>query len=319
MNNKIYIWSKVPNNTYESKLAVMKINYNTNKFLTKIKFDKALISHKYHDYEEIIDTFTYHTSIKTKYENETFTDKPYLISYLTNQSKKAVLIIPGGGYAYKTIYETPKETISLAKELNNAGYNAFILVYRSNPYEYPTSSLDVQRSIRYLKYHHQKYQIDINSLSIIGFSAGAHLLLHQINKIKNTNIFPADYEKDSIDLVDATINKAALIYPAVNFNKNSCLLHALTNEETIQNKDKRLKFLNKIDNINNFNSKDVSQFIAYGTKDIVVGQKAIQKYIKIAKTKNTPLTILKIKNGYHGFPLKKYINEYLNWLNSLNS
>lgn len=314
IHQKIKIWgNNVAGNSTKSKLDDMNINYDVkNKFLAKLKFFESLVVSKYKDVEQIMDTFTYLYEIKNGYEKKTYEDEPYLIPYLVNDSDKAVIIVPGGGFAYKSIDEDEHEGKKVAEELNRNNINVFVLHYRSNPYEYPIPYLDLQRAIRYLRFYSSNYGINKNKISLIGYSAGGNIVGTFINVIQGYNFFPADYILDDIDNIDDYVETCAMVYPLFSFEDNIPLLFCLFNANDVRNEQKRSELLQKTDISNCFSSNKVKQLIIYGVFDLIVSTYEIEKYIKHVPVQN--ITAIKLGRG-HGMKKKFYIKQYLNWLN----
>ncbi len=72
-----------------------------------------------------------------------------LVPYLVDGSDRAVLVVPGGGFAYKQsdLDEPPYgEGALTVQHLNEAGISAFVLWYRNNPYRFPVCLLDIQQA-----------------------------------------------------------------------------------------------------------------------------------------------------------------------------
>lgn len=92
-------------------------------------------------------------------------------------NRPAVLICPGGGYSHLAIN---KEGYRVAKWLNSIGVAAMVLKYRL-----PSDQLmedkktgplqDAQRSMRWIRNHAEKWNIDAQQVGVMGFSAGGHL------------------------------------------------------------------------------------------------------------------------------------------------
>lgn len=319
IERKVIIWGKtIPGNSKKSKLQDMNIDYNeTNPILAHIKFTSALVNKDYKDEEQIIDTFTYLYEIKAGYEKETYEDEPYIIPYLVQNSKIAVIVVPGGGYGFKSMDGDKNEGQKIAKSLNKNGINAFVLHYRSNPYEYPIPILDLQRVIRYLRYHSEEYNIDKDKISLMGFSAGGNMIATFINKLQGKDMFPSDYEKDDIDRIDDYVLSAGMIYPALSYRANVPMLFCSFKSKDVKNEHKRNMLLDKTDLYADFNSSDIKQFIVYGTKDAMVGMEETKKYIKIAQDNKTNVKCIEAKNQPHGMSQKYYMEEYIKWINDI--
>ena len=62
------------------------------------------------------------------------------------------------------------------------------------------------------------------------------------------------------------------------------------------------------------NSKDVPQFVAWGTKDKMVGTSETPAYIEAARSVGADVTEVVVKGNDHGFGQKYYMDAYLDWL-----
>lgn len=252
--------------------------------------------------------------IQGGYERETYTDVSCLIPYVVRGSERAVIVVPGGGFGYKSMDGSTGEGKDIAVKLNEAGISAFVLHYRSNPYEYPLPYLDLGRAVRYLRSHSGEYGLDPEKVSAIGFSAGGNLICHYINHIQNGDFYPEDYQKDEIDAVDGTLSSAAMIYPATTFNANVPMLFAMFDDEDVRDADRRQELLDLMDNTKNFDSADVRQLVAWGGKDAMVGTTETPAYIRRAKQEGTEITQVCVQDGDHGFSPDNYFDRYLDWL-----
>lgn len=101
-----------------------------------------------------------------------------------------VIVCPGGGYGGKAEHEGPP----IARWLNSIGYHAFVLDYRVAPYRQPAPQLDLQRAIRHVRYYSEKYNVRKDSIGVLGFSAGGHL-------VTSVSVF-FDYGRDDSDEID---------------------------------------------------------------------------------------------------------------------
>ena len=91
---------------------------------------------------------------------------------LRNLKKKAVLVLPGGGY-YMT---SDREAEPVAKAFFAAGMNAFILRYsvKEEAVGY-APLLDAAAAMKYIRDHADEWNIDKDKIVVCGFSAGGHL------------------------------------------------------------------------------------------------------------------------------------------------
>ena len=153
--------------------------------------------------QEEIDTLTWLKDIKPGISAETYTDVPAIVPFPVEGSDRAVIIIPGGGYVYTGDITEPNtaETDLLAKQFNERGISAFVLGYRCNPYKMPIPLLDMQRAVRWLRFHSEDYGFDPDKIALFGGSAGGYQAAGFLNLLQGKNQFPEDYTPDEIDMV----------------------------------------------------------------------------------------------------------------------
>ncbi len=313
-DTRIVIWENAAGNSSHSKLDDMNIDYNGNKVLSTIQFGTKIVNSDYKDVERAVDTFTYLYEIKGGFEEETYEDEPYLIPYVCEGSDAAVIVIPGGGFGYKSTDGTTGEGKDIALTLNENGISAFVLHYRSNPSEYPIPYLDVQRAVRYLRFYCDDFHLDPDKISLIGFSAGGNEIGTFINVIQGKNFFPEGYVPDEIDFADDGVATAAMIYPALSFRYNIPMLFCMFDDEDVRDGKKREELLEKTDLWRHISSQAIPQFIAYGTKDGMVGVDETKNYIKHAKESGCNITVIEVEGDGHGFAQPCYMKEYVSWL-----
>lgn len=127
--------------------------------------------------------------------------------------RSAIIIAPGGGYQYLAINI---EGYEIAEWLNTLGFTAFVLEYRT-----PDNRLgalnDMQRSIRIVRSLSDEYNIDVNKVGVMGFSAGGNLAL-----LAATNYPEPSYPyADAVDDESIRPDFAVLLYPAYRKNENT--------------------------------------------------------------------------------------------------
>lgn len=120
-----------------------------------------------------------------------------------------VIVCTGGGYTHLG----PRESDPMAEMINEAGISAFVLNYRFGPYKAPAIISDVQRAVRWVRYHADEYNIDPDKIACMGFSAGGHL------SAMAATLF--DYGRDDgdeIDRVSCRPDAAILCYAVTTMN-----------------------------------------------------------------------------------------------------
>ena len=87
-----------------------------------------------------------------------------------NRKRPAMLIIPGGGYAFTS----KREQEPVAFKYLQQGYACFILEYSVAPVRYPWAHIEASMAVAYIRQNQEFF--GINDIAAVGFSAGGHLL-----------------------------------------------------------------------------------------------------------------------------------------------
>ena len=83
----------------------------------------------------------------------------------------AVLILPGGGYAFTSEREAEPVALRFAAK----GYQAFILYYSCAPSRFPAALREAAMAMAYIRQNADAFAIDPGMVAAVGFSAGGHL------------------------------------------------------------------------------------------------------------------------------------------------
>lgn len=143
---------------------------------------------------------------------------------------KAVVIIPGGGYELVAMYH---EGYDLAKALAKNGVTAAVLKYRlpnpkssDEPHRVPL--VDGRKALKIVHEKANSYGVDADQIGVIGFSAGSHLATA-------LSLWKSDDDEENPDF-------SGLVYGVTNLSKSNLewleksLYHRkLTDEEIAQN------------------------------------------------------------------------------------
>lgn len=123
--------------------------------------------------------------------------------------KRALLVIPGGGYGFCSDREG--EPIALA--YLSRGFNCFVLKYtvgRKKPF--PCQLIEASAAIKYVKDNAEKYNVDPDEIFVAGFSAGGHLAASTGVLWKNKDI----YEAIDMPFGYAKPKGVILLYPVIS-------------------------------------------------------------------------------------------------------
>ena len=105
--------------------------------------------------------------------------EPTLTAYLPDNSSEVdldrkrptVIICPGGGYGMTSDREAEPVALSFAGD----NFNAFVLRYSVAPAKYPQALLELSAAVSFVRRNAEEFHVDVNAISVCGFSAGGHL------------------------------------------------------------------------------------------------------------------------------------------------
>lgn len=145
----------------------------------------------------------------------------YVADHIDGYKRKAILIIPGGGYIMVC---SDREGEPIAHEFLSRGYNAFVLHYsvgeRDN--EFPKQLIEASKAMKHIKDNKEEYDLDDTGVFAIGFSAGGHLagclgILWDNPQVYKAIDMPKGYNRP---------DGVMLIYPVVSSDKD--IAHVLS-------------------------------------------------------------------------------------------
>lgn len=136
---------------------------------------------------------------------------PHLTCYLPEKADElmpAVVIFAGGGYKVVSQYEAAP----VAQKYAERGMVAFTVTYSCMPAVFPQSLCEGLWVIRYVRQNADKFGIDPNNITAMGFSAGGHLVasLGTLWKI------PELEQYLGTDREDCRPDKLVLCYPVIS-------------------------------------------------------------------------------------------------------
>lgn len=147
------------------------------------------------------------------------------------EKRKCILILPGGGYEFLSDRES--EPVALRFVGHNIA--CFVLKYTIYPeLEYPNPIVEAYAALAFIRKNAEKYHIDIDKISVLGFSAGGHLAATIACYHQNREY--ADYL--GINLDEMKVNGCLLSYPVISseFGHEGSITKVTQNRQDLKEK-----------------------------------------------------------------------------------
>lgn len=228
----------------------------------------------------------------------------------------AVVICPGGGYAFLAIN---KEGYKVAKWLNTLGITAFVLKYRLPSDQIMEDKTigplqDAQEAIRFIKRNAKKWDLDTKKVGVIGFSAGGHLA-STLSTHYNDVVYKA------IDTVSAKPGFSILIYPVLSMDEK--ITHKGSRNNLLGTAPSAA-LIEKYSNEKQIDSSTPPTYIVHAVDDKTVPVENSIQYFLALKNNKVPCEIHFYEKGSHGFGLgnngtsKNWTKQCEEWLKFKN-
>lgn len=206
--------------------------------------------------------------------------------------RKTVVVIPGGGYSYCSNRENEPIALSLLAH----DYNAFCINYAcTSDIEFPYPMLQVFALVAYIRQHAEEYNVDINNIYVMGFSAGGHLAASSACYF----IDPKFASMLNVKPEDIKINGCILAYPVITMKEDET--HIGTMENITEGRKPELMDYFSIE-------KHVSRsfpktFIYETEEDVVVPPINTYKLVDALKSQGIECKVDLFPKGIHGTSL----------------
>lgn len=240
-------------------------------------------------------------------------DVPTLTVFLPEQeaaTASGIVIFPGGGYGHLAMEH---EGYDVAKRFNEMGLAAFVVKYRhGKEYGHPVPLLDARRAIRMVKHRSKEWNINSESIGVIGFSAGGHLASTTGTLFEEGN--PND--QDPIEQMSSRPEFMVLVYPVISMteetthqgsrnnllgeNPNSALVDSLSTEKQVS-------------------SNTPPTFLIHTSNDGAVPVENSLVFYQALKKVGVPAEMHIFEEGPHGFGLGEDNPLLSGWTNQLQS
>ncbi len=259
-------------------------------------------------------------------------DKPYvtLTAYVAGTSKempfndkrKAILVIPGGGYSFCS----DREGEPIALTYATAGFNAFVLTYSVTSHgdaRWPIPLIDASCAMKFIRDHAEEFHIDPNYVFVVGFSAGGHL----------AGSLGTLWDNDEIEAflnMEKGYNRPTgmiLSYPVISgleYAHRGSFDNILGERKDDEDARRELSLELRV------NEKTVPTFIWSTATDTVVPVQNSILFSEALAENGTPFEMHVYPSGYHGSSLGTpivgwarptalcaWVNDSIRWMNSI--
>lgn len=207
----------------------------------------------------------------------------------------AIVICPGGGYAYLAIN---KEGFKVAKWFNTLGITAFVLKNRLPSDEIMKDKSigplqDAQEAIRYVRRNAEKWAINTQKVGVIGFSAGGHLASTLSTHYK-------DEVYKVTDSISARPDFSILIYPVISMDEK--ITHGGSRKNLLGTAPSQ-ELIDKYSNEKQIDTATPPTYIVHAIDDKTVPVENSLQYFLALKNNKVPCEIHFYEKGSHGFGL----------------
>lgn len=241
--------------------------------------------------------------------------KPTLEIYLPEKEKNtgaAVIVCPGGGYSV-IVYQG--EGVSTAQELAKKGIAAFVLKYRlpndSTLLDKTIGPLqDAQQAIKIVRENAKKYNINVNKVGIMGFSAGGHLAATLATHYKKALI-------ENKNQTNLRPDFQILVYPVISFQDS--LTHSDSRRKLLgANPSKEL--IDLFSNELQVDEDTPPAYLTHAADDKLVDVDNSIVYFEKLRHLKVPVEMHIYPKGDHGFIFrhKGWMEPLFKWMEDLN-
>ncbi len=129
------------------------------------------------------------------------------MSMRAKRRSPAILILPGGGYAFVS----DREAEPVALRYMAKGFCAFILDYSVAPLRYPAQLIEAAMAMAYIRLKAETFHVAPNKVAALGFSAGGHLCGCLATIFDDVPVLTALKENAALVRPDAVV----LAYPVI--------------------------------------------------------------------------------------------------------
>lgn len=227
------------------------------------------------------------------------------VYYPSESNGHGVLQISGSGWTRPLGYDA--RVLSHQGHVKNdgepllaAGYTVFAINHRATPrFQYPSQVEDVQRAVRFMRFHADRFNINPDKIGAIGGSSGGHLV-SMLGVLDGDENRP---DESPINRVNAKVQcVVARAAPSnfINGQDASYFLGVREKERTVEG-SMEYQIAAEASPITHVTSDDAPILLVHGDADATVDISQSEIMYAKLKSSNVPSDLIAVKNGGHGF------------------
>jgi acetyl esterase/lipase len=233
-----------------------------------------------------------------------------------NANGAAVILCISGGW----VSDHDRIQPMMVAELLKHGFTAFAVVHGSQPkFTIPECVADINRAVRYIRYHAGDFKVDPARIGISGASAGGHLSLMLGCAGDNGN----PDARDPVDRTSSRVQAVACFFPPtdfLNYGKPGVKSLGIEPEHRFKppfdfhvqepvtklfkpvDLETREKICKEMSPLYHVSSDDAPTLIIHGDADELVPLQQSELIIEKFKEASVPVELVVKKGGGHGWP-----------------
>lgn len=277
--DEVYAW-----NIVESEKGFLLANNTDNKYINEYGGSGGYLGF-WHDVADIGSIFSVSEVGSLSVENVRLESRAVIQLFKSSEEKangRAILIIPGGGYAYVA---GSSEGSDWAPLFNELGYTAAVLTYTTPPTAPDGPLTQARDAMRYLREHSEECHTSTGMVGVIGFSAGGHLA-------STVATHTTGDERPAFQI---------LFYPVITMDASYTHAGSRTNLLGSNPSDELVELYS---NEKQVTSETPMCYLTWATNDGTVPPKNSTQYNIALRRAGVPVHIKSYPTGGHGFGFK---------------
>lgn len=181
-----------------------------------------------------------------------------------------------------------------------AGYTVFAINHRATPrFQFPAQVEDVQRAVRYIRFHAERYGINPYKIGALGGSSGGHLV-SMLGVLDGDENRP---DQSPVNRVNAKVQCVIARAAPSNFinGQDANYFVGVREKERMVEGSLEHRIASEASPITHVTSDDAPILLVHGDADAVVDISQSEVMYAKLKSAGVPSKLLRVEQGGHGF------------------